>query len=289
MKAIIFGSGGQDGFYLGKILERNSVNYHCISRSHGTLRGDVTDFGFVEEQISKYEPDYIFNFAANSTTMHSAMFENHRTISTGTINILEATRIHTPSARVFLSGSALQFENRGNPIDEKTPFEASSSYSVARIHSVYAARYFRAKFGLKIYIGYFFNHDSPLRNENHVNKKITESVKRIAAGNKEKLLLGNIDVMKEFSFAGDIMEAVWLFINQSEVFELVLGSGKAYSIRAWLEYCFTTINKSWEDFVVIDDSFVTEYNVLVSNPEKLMNLGWNPKISFSALADMMLK
>src|SRR5277367_2342099 len=108
----------------------------------------------------------------------------------------------------------MQFKNEGLPIDELTPFEASSPYSVSRIQSVYAARYYRSVFGLEVYTGYFFNHDSPLRAENHVNQKIAAAVKRIGAGSNEKLYLGNINVRKEFNYAGELVEAVWILVNQ---------------------------------------------------------------------------
>ena len=182
----------------------------------------------------------------------------------------------------------MQFKNDGLPIDEQTPFEASSPYSVARIQSVYAARYYRSKFGMKVYIGYFFNHDSPLRTEIHVNQKIIQSVKRINAGSLEKLELGNIEVKKEFNYAGDVVEAAWLLINQNRVFEAVIGSGKAYSIKNWLEYCFNSVDRNWEDYVNIKSEFVPEYTTLVSNPLLMHSLGWINKISFSQLADLMM-
>lgn len=274
LKAIIFGSNGQDGYYLSKLFERESIEFICVSRKGNCLSGDVGDYEFVEEQIRRYQPTLIFNFAAKSTTRHYALFENHQTICTGTLNILEAVRLHCPDAKVFISGSAMQFKNNGLPIDEQTPFEASSPYSVARIHSVYAGRYYRAAFGLQVYVGYFFNHDSPLRSEQHVNQKIVKAVKRIHEGSTEKLELGNIDVKKEFNYAFDAVEAAWMLVNQDSVFEAVIGSGEAHSIKEWLAYCFNKINKDWREFVIIKQDFVSEYQMLVSNPQRIMNLGW---------------
>jgi GDPmannose 4,6-dehydratase len=183
----------------------------------------------------------------------------------------------------------MQFKNEGLPIDEQTPFEASSPYSVARIQSVYAGRYYRSAFGLKVYAGYFFNHDSPLRSEKHVNQKIVSSVKRIANGSTEKLELGNIDVRKEFNYAGDVVEAVWTLINQDTVFEAVIGSGDAHSIQEWVEYCFKKINRNWEDYVIIDHDFTPDYKILVSNPELIRSIGWKPKVDFYMLADIMME
>jgi len=287
-KAIIFGANGQDGHYLSKVLERETIEVMGISRKGPAIHGDVGDYGFVEKQIREFQPSHIFHLAANSTTHHRALLDNHNTICTGTLNVLEATRLHCSSARVFLSGSAMQFRNNGAPIDEQTPFEGSSPYAVDRIYSVYLARYYRDKFGLQVYVGYFFNHDSPLRTEQHVNQKIVQAVKRIHAGSTERLELGNIEVKKEFNYAGDVVEAVWMLVNQSRIYEAIIGSGKAYSIKDWVEYCFSKVNKNWQDFVVAKTDFTPEYDVLVSNPKLITSLGWKQKVSFHELADLMM-
>ena len=290
MKALIFGISGQDGFYLSELLQTINIEVLGVSRSQGDwIKGDVADFAFVEALIKTHQPNYIFHFAANSTTHHSALFNNHKAISTGTLNILECVRLHCPAAKVFLSGSAMQFKNEGLPIDEQTPFEASSPYSIARIQSVYAGRYYRSAFGLLVYFGYFFNHDSPLRSERHVNQKIVSSVKRIANGSTEKLELGNIDVKKEFNYAGDVVEAVWTLVNQDTVFEAIIGSGDAHSIQEWVECCFKKINKNWEDYVITNHDFIPDYKILVSNPELIRSIGWQPKVDFYKLVDITME
>ncbi len=174
------------------------------------------------------------------------------------------------------------------PINEETSFDASSPYSVARIQSTYAARYYRKTFGLKVYVGYFFNHDSPLRTEKHVNQKIAKAVQRIANGSNEVLKLGNIDVKKEFNYAGDVVEAVWTLVEQDDIFEVVIGSGKAYKIKDWLECCFQDVGLNWENYVVLAEQFVPEYSILVSDPKLVLSLGWQPDTSFDALAKMMV-
>lgn len=289
MKAIIFGANGQDGQFLTQLLHTQGIETITSSRSKGMYRGNVANNQFVLDIICSNKPDYIFHFAANSSTQHLTLFDNLDAISIGTINILEAARLHCPNARIFLSGSAMQFKNQGEPIDETTPFEASSPYSIARIHSVYTGRYYRDTFGMNIYCGYFFNHDSELRTERHVNKKISNAIMRIANGSTEHLELGNIEVQKEFNYAGDIVNAIWLLVNQEVIFEAVLGSGHAYSIKQWVEYCFKTIDKNWEDYVTIKKDFKPEYSLLVSNPSLILSLGWKPKIDFYQLADIMLQ
>ena len=291
MNAIIFGINGQDGFYLRELLNDHSIEVIGVSRTMGSnwIQGNVKDFSFVSGLIKIHQPDFVFHLAAISTTQHNALFDNHDAISTGTINILESVKTHSPKTRIFLSGSAMQFKNIGLPIDENTPFEAGSAYAVARIHSVYAGRYYRNKFGLRVYIGYLFNHDSPLRSENHFNQKIVKAIRRIAEGSNEVLELGNIEVMKEFNYAADIVNAIWQLINHDTEFEAVIGSGKAYKLKDWVEYCFNKINKNWEDQVKQKPDFVPEYQILKSNPRLIMSIGWQPKMNFYQLADLMLK
>ena len=251
-KALIFGASGQDGIYLSALFKSKGFDVIGISRRSSLgLMGDVGDYSFVRELIKDNQPDYIFHLAANSSTKHSLLFENHDTISTGTLNILESAYKHSPNSKIFLSGSGLQFVNNGVPISESDPFEASSPYSISRIQSVYAARYFRS-LGLKVYIGYFFNHDSPHRGEKHVNQKIVQAVKRIASGSKEKIVLYDIGVYKEFSFAGDIMNAVIRLVENNDIYEAVIGSGKAYSIADWIKICFNYYNMPWDEKIEQD-------------------------------------
>ncbi len=290
MKAIIFGITGQDGYYLQQILKTCNIEVVGISRQNTRwIIGDVGNTDFVTKIISQVKPHYIFHLAADSTTAHDALWENHKAIGTGTLNILEATRLHCPVAKVFLSGSAVQFENKGEPINEQSNFDASSSYALSRIHSVYAARHYRKAFGLKVYIGYFFNHDSTLRTERHVNKKIVNTVNKILKDDTEKLEIGDISVKKEFNFAGDIMQAVWILVNQENIFEAVIGSGKSYSIKNWIEICFKKINKDWRDYTIIKEGFKPQYKNLVSDPSLIMSIGWCPKMSIEQLAYSMFE
>ena len=128
--AIIFGASGQDGHYLTKLLQAQNITIKAVSRNGKDILGNVADFGFISGMVKKIKPDYIFHMAANSTTGHYALFENHDTIATGTLNILESVYKHAPQCKVFLSGSAMQFSNIGEPISEEIPFKASSVYAV---------------------------------------------------------------------------------------------------------------------------------------------------------------
>ena len=286
MKAIIFGASGQDGFYLRQLLDRHNVETIGVSRSGSDAVGDVADRQFVEKLIRNYQPEYVFHLAANSTTRHEAVFDNHEAVGSGTINILEAVYKHSSQSKVFLSGSAVQFENNGTPIDENTSFAPLSPYSVSRIHSVYAGRYYRS-LALKVYVGYFFNHDSPHRTAQHINQKIALAAKRIATGSNEKFEIGDLSVRKEFNYAGDVVKAIWCLVNQETVLEAVIGCGKAYSIEDWLNLCFTRFGKNWRDYVIIKDNFKPEYKILVSNPALICSLGWQPETNIEELAEMM--
>ena len=265
--AIIFGANGQDGYYLSLLLQQ--MEFAVIGISRNESNSDI------------------FHLAANSTTRHDALFENHATISTGTFNILEAVKNFSPLTKVFISGSGLQFVNVDKPIKESDSFEARDPYSVSRIHSVYAARYYR-KLGLQVYVGYFFNHDSPRRTERHMAKKITEAVKRIANGSNEKLEIGDISVIKEWTYAGDIVEGILTLVLQDNIYEANISSGIGHSIEEWLNVCFLSINEKWQDHIKLKNDFSPEYKMLVSDPTIITSLGWSPKVSFEELAKMMI-
>lgn len=287
MNAIIFGANGQDGYYLASLCQARGITPLGISRSGTWVHGDVASYQRVEQLIKDGQPTYIFHLAANSTTRHDALFENHATIATGTLNILESVRLHCPAARVFITGSGLQFENTGEPISEGDKFEASSPYAIARIQSVYAARYYRS-LGVRVYVGYLFHHESPLRKPQHTSKMIALAAQRIAAGSAESLLIGDISVEKEWTFAGDVVRGILALVEQDEVFEAVIGSGIAYSIKDWLDECFGLINRRWQDHVHFREGYSPEYHRLVSNPRRIQTLGWFPTVSLSALARMMV-
>lgn len=286
MNALVFGANGQDGFYLSLLCKQQGLECIEISRSFRFHKGDVSHYEEVEQFIRRYSPNYIFHLAANSTTRHSALFENHQTIATGTLNILEAVYKLSPKTKVFITGSGLQFKNEGLPISEDTPFVATNPYAIARIQSVYAARYYRS-LGLKVYVGYLFHHESPLRKPNHISQMIIQAAKNIDLGKQSNLELGDISVEKEWTFAGDVVSAILTLVQQDNIYEAVIGSGIAYSIQDWLEECFKLIGKDWQSYVILKEEFTSEYKRLVSNPQKIKSLGWQPVICLSELAKMM--
>jgi GDPmannose 4,6-dehydratase len=288
MKAIIFGSNGQDGFYLKQLLLDSKIEVVTFSRNNADFIGDISEYEIVFSLIEKFKPDYIFHFAATSTTKHNVILDNQKAIVNGTLNILESVRLVVPDCRIFISGSAMQFKNTGKPINEKTPFELSSAYSMQRWQSVLTSRYYIETFGLKIYIGYLFNHDSFLRSYSHINKKIVGFVNSISKGENGPFEIGNILVRKEFNYAGDIVNAIWQFVNQNNLTECVIGSGISYSIEDWVKICFELSDLDYRKYIKINDLFVPEYNELVSDPQLIKSIGWEPKCDINELAFKML-
>jgi GDPmannose 4,6-dehydratase len=286
-KALIFGANGQDGFYLAVHCRLNGIEPFGVSRSGDWIRGDVADYEFVQTLVNELQPSYIFHLAANSTTRHDALFENHAAISTGTLNILEAVYRSKLPARIFLSGSGLQFVNSGKPINEGAEFEANSPYSVARIQSVYAARFYRT-LGVQAYVGFLFHHDSPRRGPHHVSQKIAQAVARIENGSQETIEVGDVSVTKEWTFAGDIAAAMLTLVLQEKVIEAVIGSGETHSIQDWIQQCFAHAKMDWRGHVREISGFKSEYSRLVSDPKLMNSLGWKPTMSFSQLAAMMV-
>lgn len=290
MNALIFGINSQDGYYLKLLLEKQQIKVFGISRSIGDwIQGSVANRDFVNQLIKQYKPEYIFHIGANSTTHHDALWDNHEVVATGTLNILESVKQHSTHSKVFITGSGVQFKNKGIGIKETDDFEASSTYAIARIHSIYAARYYRS-LGIKTYVGYLFHHESPLRKPKHISQQIASFVKNIDQNTTEKLYIGDSTITKEWGFAGDIVKGIWMLVEQNNIFEATIGTGKIYSIQDWIELCFSLKNLNYEDFVSINEiPFQSEYKTLQSNPETIFKIGWKPTISFQQLGEMMMK
>ena len=275
---------------MSEICKAKGIEVVGVSRSKGPwVEGSVSDKPFTESLIREICPRYVFHLAANSTTRHEALFENNLTINNGTLFIMEAVRQYAPDAKVFITGSGLQFINNGRPILETDEFEAGSAYSMSRIQSVYTARYYRS-LGIATYVGYLFHHESPLRKEHHVSKLIAAAAKRIMLGSEEKIPLGDISVLKEWAYSKDISEGIFTLISQDKVYEATIGTGITYSIQDWLGACFNIAGKNWRDYVVLGQhSFKAEYPVLVSNPATMQSIGWKASTSFNQLAQIMMQ
>jgi GDPmannose 4,6-dehydratase len=287
--AIIFGASGQDGRYLASLLGERGIRPVGVARSLGDwIRGDVRDRGFVEDLIRSIAPSHIFQLAANSTTEHAALFENHDTIDTGTLAVLEAAFRHAPEAKVFIAGSGLQFVNTGAPIRETSEFEVRDAYSLARVQSVAAARYFRT-LGLKAYVGYLFHHDSPLRRGQYVSKQVVEGLKSIRRGETDVLAVADQTVKREWVYAEDVARGMLALVDQEATFEAAIGSGEARPIADWIRVCAKELLLGDGAFSVVEEpEFVAPFAVLVSDPSTMRRLGWKPRVGFEELAALMV-
>jgi GDPmannose 4,6-dehydratase len=288
MKAVIFGAAGQDGFYLRRACLAEGIESVGADRIGGDVSLDVSDYTAVRDLVRESQPDLIFHLAARSTTSHTALFDNHAAIATGALNILEAAWQNARQARVFVAGSGLQFVNHGQPIRETDPFSADSAYALARIHAAYAARYYRG-LGLRTYVGYLFNHESSLRPPGFVSMQVAQAARRAHNGELATLEIGSLSVEKEWTFAGDIVEAILLLVRQDAVTEAVIGSGEVHTIRDWVAACFGVWGLDWRRYVVEKPGFSPEYIRLMSNPATIMGLAWKPRVGLQDLADMMTR
>lgn len=287
MLALIFGGNSQDGHYLKKLFSVRNIEAIDISRSGNNIKGDVSEYECVEYFIKQFKPDYVIHLAAKSNTYHDALFENHNTIVTGTMNILEVIKRCSPTTKVFITGSGLQFINDSSPISEKNQFDANSAYAVSRIQSVYAARYYRT-LGIQVYVGYLFHHESPYRKNIHISKKIALAAKRIALGSGETLEIGDISVQKEWTHAEDISLGIIKLLEQNQVFEATIGSGVSYSIEQWLDQCFSLFKLDWKNHTVLKTGYISKYSRLVSDPKTINTLGWYPQIKFDEMAKIVM-
>ena len=286
-KALITGINGQDGFYLNKLLRVRGVEVVGVSRSGPWERCDFSDEKQVFQLIEKINPDVIFHLAADSSIRHDVILSNHQSIVSGTLHILEAVKELCPESKIFIAGSGLQFSERHRPIDGAEAFDPWCAYSLQRIQSVEYARYYR-KLGLKVYVGYLFHHESPRRSAKHLSQQIAQFLKSNSSASQARLEIGSLEVTKEWAYAGDIVKGILTLMSQDNYFEAVIGTGAGYSIREWLNLCFSLCSKNWEDYVTLKQGFKSDYPYLVSNPKIINSMGWTPKVSVELLAKVML-
>lgn len=279
MKAIITGANGQDGFYLAKLLRHYRVEPILINSDSGI---DLSQRFVVQDLVDSAQPDFIFHLAAKSTTAHNLCANNHETIAQGAFNLLDAAHKFARNCRVFLAGSAYQFKNTGAPISEDDPWDTKSVYCAARGYSKLLAEAYRAQ-GLMTYFGYFFHHDSPRRGMEHISQRIA-----LAARDREHIEIGDPLVVKEWTFAGDTMEAVWSLVQQDAIFEANIGTGIGNSIAEFAEACYLSQGLEWRDYVKPIDGYVAPYQSLTCNPERILSTGWKPRYRLYELAHMMM-
>lgn len=315
-KAIITGINGQDGSYLAELLvskgyevwgtvKRNSVSETQTARIEHLLLdkkinleyADLTDMASLIKVISKVQPDEIYNLAAQShvrVSFDQPIYTANVT-GLGTLNLLEAVKMVSPNAKIYQASSSEMF---GNNIDsdgfqrETTPMAPVSPYGCAKVFSYNIARNYRNSYGIKVWNGILFNHESPRRGTNFVTNKVVKAAVRIKLGLQDKLHLGNLDATRDWGHAKDYCEAMWLMLQTDEPDDYVCATGVSHSVKDLCEYTFTYLGLNYEDFVVIDEKHFRpeELHDLKGDSTKLRNkLNWSPTYTFQTMLDEMIE
>ncbi len=308
-RALITGITGQDGSYLAELLldkgyevsglvRRSSTDTreriaHIVPRVH-LIPGDMSDQGSLIDVMAEAQPDEVYNLAAQSFVGDSwkqALYTGD-VDALGVTRLLEAIRRKAPSARFYQASSSEMFGKvREVPQVETTPFHPRSPYGVAKVYGYFITLNYRESFGMHASNGILFNHESPRRGIEFVTRKITDGVAKIKLGLADELRLGNLDSQRDWGFAGDYVEMMWLMLQQDEPDDYVVATGVMHTVRQFCEIAFAHVGLDYEQFVVVDDRFVrpAEVDLLLGDSAKAKRvLGWEPKVSFNALVELMV-
>ena len=308
-RALITGITGQDGSYLAEfLLEKGYTVYGMVRRASSDhferiahlqdrvqLReGDLLDQLSLITLLHETEPHEVYNLAAQSfvpTSWEQPILTSEAT-ALGVTRVLEAIRVVDRSIRFYQASSSEMFGKvRESPQDEKTPFYPRSPYGVAKVYGHYITVNYRESYGLFAVSGILFNHESPRRGRQFVTRKITHGAARIKLGLAEELKLGNLEAKRDWGFAGDYVEAMWLMLQQPTPDDFVIATGETHSVRELCEIAFARVGLDWEKHVVVDKTHVrpAEVDHLIGDAGKARRvLGWSPKVSFRNLVEMMV-
>ena len=308
-KALITGITGQDGSYLSELLlEKGYEVYGMVRRASverferiahiqdriNLVQGDLTDQSSLDEAVKTIQPDEVYNLAAQSfvpTSWNQPTLTGEVT-GIGTTRLLESVRKIKPDAKFYQASSSEMFGKvREEPQTELTPFHPRSPYGVAKVYGHFITVNYRESYNIFACSGILFNHESPRRGLEFVTRKITSHVAKIKLGLINELRLGNCDAKRDWGFAGDYVEAMWLMLQQSEPDDFVVAMGETHSVQEFVELAFGHAGLDWKKYVVIDPKFMrpAEVDLLVGSPEKAKTkLGWKPKVSFPELVRMMV-
>lgn len=316
-KALITGITGQDGSYLAEFLLGKGYTVHGIVRRSSTFNtdriehlyrdphdpsarlflhyGDLTDGTGLREILTRVQPDEVYNLAAQSHVRVSfdQPVYTSQTDALGTINLLEAIRDTGLPTRFYQASSSEMYGKVvETPQTEKTPFYPRSPYACAKLYSYWQTLNYREAYNLFACNGILFNHESPRRGETFVTRKITRGATRIAVGLQEKLFLGNLEAKRDWGFAGDYVEAMWMMLNHVVADDYVIATGETHSIREFLDETFGLLNLDWRKHVEVDPRYFrpTEVDLLLGDASKARRvLGWKPRVTFKELVRMMVE
>ena len=308
-RALITGITGQDGSYLAEFLlekgytvcgmVRRSSSDHFERIAHLQDRvqlreGDLLDQLSIITLLNETKPHEVYNLAAQSfvpTSWEQPILTSEAT-ALGVTRMLEAIRVVDRSIRFYQASSSEMFGKvRESPQDEKTPFYPRSPYGVAKVYGHYITVNYRESYGLFAVSGILFNHESPRRGRQFVTRKVTHGAARIKLGVGQELKLGNLEAKRDWGFAGDYVEAMWLMLQQPTPDDFVIATGETHSVRELCEVAFARVGLDWEKHVVVDQTHVrpAEVDRLIGDAGKARRvLGWSPKVSFRNLVEMMV-
>ncbi|MES2003071.1 MAG: GDP-mannose 4,6-dehydratase [Bacteroidota bacterium] len=289
-KALICGVSGQDGAYLSKLLLDKGYEVYGGSRDASTnsftnlnrlglvnrlnlVSINISDFRSTLQTIIRVKPDEIYNLSGQSSVGLSfeQPVETFESIGIGTLNLLEAIRFSDLPVKLYNSGSSECFgESAGHPADENTPFKPRSPYAIAKATAHWQVANYREAYHLFACTGILFNHESPLRPNRFVTRKIVSAACRIAKGSKETLHLGNIDIRRDWGWAPDYVEAMWLMLQQPTPDDFVIATGHTYSLKAFIKLVFEQLGMNWETHVISDASLLRPTDLMtgMANPAK---------------------
>ncbi len=309
--ALITGITGQDGTYLARLLLKKGYKvYGMLSRRSSDTLWRLRELGILNEvelidsdlhdlssiiralEISK--PQEFYNLAAQSFvgTSWQQPILTAQVTGVGALNALEAIRITDPGIRFYQASTSEMYGKIQEPMQsENTPFYPRSPYGVSKLFAHWMTTNYRESYSMHASSGILFNHESPLRGPEFVTRKVTQEVAKIKLGLSRELRLGNIDAKRDWGFAGDYVEAMWLMLQQEQPDDFVVATGETTSVRDMVKIAFSHIEKNYEDFLVIDEKFYrpAEVDVLLGDPTKAKEkLGWTPKTSLEELITMMV-
>ena len=286
------------GYKVYGIVRRSSLEKHDrishLKDKIELLQGDLLDQYSLIEAIKKANPDEVYNLAAQSfvpTSWNQPVLTGEFT-ALGVTRVLEAIRQVNHKIRFYQASSSEMFGKvRETPQNEETPFYPRSPYGVAKVYGHYITVNYRESYGMFAVSGILFNHESPRRGLEFVTRKVTDAVARIKLGLQKELRIGNLDAKRDWGFAGDYVEAMWMMLQQPKPDDFVIGTGQAHSVKELVEAAFSHAGLNWKDFVKQDARFMrpADVDVLVADASKAKRvLGWKPKVKFAELIEMMV-
>ena len=314
-KALITGTTGQDGSYLTEFLLSKDYEVHGIIRrssSFNTYRidhlyqdphlpgtklflhyGDLSDSGQLTNLIYNIQPDEIYHLGAQSHVRVSFDLPEYtgNITALGTIRLLESIRRSGIKTKFYQASSSEMFGDAPTPQNENTPFRPRSPYAASKVYAYWMVRNYRDAYKLFACNGILFNHESPRRGETFVTRKITMGLASIVAQNRKKIYLGNLDAKRDWGYAPEYVEAMWLMLQQDKPDDYVIGTGETHSVKEFLEGAFSYLNLDWKEYVEIDPKYFrpTEVKVLKADSSKAKKiLNWTPRISFEDLIKIMV-